>query len=120
MLEFLPVQPVAMNEAATQMRLQASISGLADRVPLVSARSLVTRRQRKFFIGLSGGPRVAAVLDLKLTVIVLMGLATLGYLVAVVYRAYLFTRSSKVDALEIVTDEEALSCRTPSFPPTRS
>ena len=97
-----------MSEAAVQMRLQASISGLADRVPLVSARSLVTRRQRNFLIGLFVFLVAVAVLDLKLTVIVLMGCATLSYLVAVVYRAYLFTRSSKVDALEIVTDEEAL------------
>ena len=108
LLESLSVQPVPMSEAAAQMRLQASISGLADRVPLVSARSLVTRQQRNFLIGFLVVLVIAAVLDLKLTVIVLMGLATLAYLVAVLYRAYLFTRSSKVDALEIVTDEEAL------------
>ena len=46
------------------MRLQASISGLADRVPLVSARSLVTRRQRNFLIVLSSSSW-PAVLDLS-------------------------------------------------------
>ena len=103
-----PVKPVAMNEAEAQMRLQASVSGLADRVPLVSARSLVTPAQRNGFIGLLVILLIGAVLDIRATVTVLIGLITLCYLVAVVYRAYLFTRSSKVDALEIVTDEEAL------------
>ena len=33
-----------------------------------------------------------------------------------IYRAYLFTRSSKSDALEIVTDEEALSVPDSELP----
>jgi glycosyltransferase XagB len=102
------VQAVAMSEAEAQIRLQASTSGLADRVPLVSARSLLTRRQRNVLIGLVIAVAVGAVLDPRLTVIVLVGWATVSYLVAVIYRAYLFARSSKVDALEIVTDEDAL------------
>jgi glycosyltransferase XagB len=102
------VQPVPMSEAEAQMRLHASTSGLADRVPLVSARSLITRQQRNVFIGLLVALLIGAVIDIRLTVIVLVGFATLSYLVAVTYRAYLFMRSSKVGALEIVTDEEAL------------
>lgn len=102
------MKPVPMSEAAAQMRLQASIAGLADRVPLVSARSLVTRGQRNVLIGLLAVLLIAAVLNARLTVVVLIGFTTLCYLVAVVYRSYLFTRSSKVDALEIVSDEEAL------------
>src|SRR5215472_6657564 len=97
-----------MNEAEAQMRLQASVSGLADRVPLVSARSLVTRGQRNAFIGLLALLVIGAALNWQLTVTVLVGWATLSYVIAVIYRAYLFTRSSKVDALEVVTDEEAL------------
>ena len=90
------------------MRLQASVSGLADRVPLVSARSLVTRGQRNALIGIVVLLAIGAALNWQLTVIVLVAWATLSYVVAVVYRAYLFTRSSKVGALEVVTDEEAL------------
>src|SRR5579859_7706118 len=97
-----------MSEAEAQMRLQASISGLADRVPLVSARSLITSAQRNTLIGLVIVLIIGAVLDLRLTMIVLVGLATLFYVAAVCYRTYLFNRSSKVGALEIVTDEEAL------------
>ena len=57
------MKPVAMNEAEVQMRLRASVSGLADRVPLVSARSLVTRQQRNGFIGLLVLLVIGAVLD---------------------------------------------------------
>ncbi len=35
-----------MQQDESQLRLAASVSGLADRVPLVSARSLVTKGQR--------------------------------------------------------------------------
>ncbi len=105
-----------MSEAAIQMRLQASISGLADRVPLVSARSLVTRRQRNVLLGLLVVLVIGAVLDVQATVIVLVALTTVAYLVAVVYRAYLFTRSSKVDALEIVTETEALTVPDSELP----
>lgn len=90
------------------MRLHASTSGLADRAPLLSARNLITRGQRNALIGLLILLGVGAVLNVRLTVIVLVGWATLSYLVAVIYRSYLFIRSSKTDALEIVTDEEAL------------
>ena len=37
------MQPVRMREVEIEMRLDASISGFADRVPLLSARSLVSR-----------------------------------------------------------------------------
>lgn len=97
-----------MSESEAQLRLHASTSGLADRVPLLSARSLITKGQRNAVIGLLIVLVFALVLNVRLTVIVLVGLATLSYLVAVIYRFYLFIRSSKSDALEIVTAEEAL------------
>jgi len=108
LLEFLAVQPVAMGEVEVEMRLDASISGFADRAPLMSARSLVSRGQRNFLIGLLIVIVIGLVLSVRLTITAIMVFFTLGYLIAVIYRACLFTRSSKSDALEIVTDEEAL------------
>lgn len=102
------MQPVPMSESEAQIRLHASTSGLADRAPLVSARNLITRGQRNALIGLLIVLVLGAVINLRLTVIALVGWATLSYLIAVIYRCYLFIRSSKTDALEIVTDEEAL------------
>ncbi len=102
------MQPVAMNEGEVELRLEASISGFANRVPLMSARSLVSRGQRNFFIGLLIVIAIGLVLNIRLTITALIAGFTLLYLIAVTYRAYLFTWSSKSDALEIVTDEEAL------------
>jgi cellulose synthase/poly-beta-1,6-N-acetylglucosamine synthase-like glycosyltransferase len=110
------VQPLAMNEVEAQLRLEASVSGLADRVPLLSARSLISRGQRNFFIGLLIVLVIGIVLDARLTISLVFACFTLAYLIAVVYRAYLFTRSSKSDALEIVTDEEALSVPDSALP----
>jgi cellulose synthase/poly-beta-1,6-N-acetylglucosamine synthase-like glycosyltransferase len=116
LLESTAVRPVAMSEAEIQLRLGASVSGLAERVPGVSARSLVSRGQRNFLIGLLIAFIVGLVLDAHLTVIVVIAWSTLSYLVAVIYRALLFMRSSKADALESVSDEEALSLPDSELP----
>ena len=97
-----------MSEVEAELRLEASISGFADRVPLLSARNLLSRGQRNFLIGLVIAAVIGFVLNVQLTLTAIIAVFTLLYLVAVIYRAYLFTRSSKTDALEIVTDEEAL------------
>ena len=55
-------------------------------------------------------------LSVQLTVIAIIASFTLLYLIAVVYRTYLFTRSSKSNALEIVTDEEALTVPDSDLP----
>ena len=107
-VESSAVQPVAMGEVEAKMRLDASISGFADRVPLLSARRLVSRGQRYFLIGLLIVIVSALVADTRFTLTAIVAVLTLLYLTAVVYRAFLFTRSSMTNALEIVTDEEAL------------
>jgi hypothetical protein len=53
---------------------------------MVSARNLLTRGQRNFFIGLLVGIVIAAVVNVRLVAVTLVGLATLSYLSAVVYR----------------------------------
>jgi glycosyltransferase XagB len=116
LLEFTTMRPVAMNEDEAQLRLEASVSGLADRVPLVSARSLISRAQRRFLMGLLVVLIVCLVLDASLTIIVVIAWFTLNYLIAVIYRVYLFMRSSKSNALEVVTDEEALTIPDSELP----
>jgi glycosyltransferase XagB len=116
LLEFSAMQPVSIGEDEARLRLEASISGFADRVPLMSARSLVSSGQRNFFLGLLVATIIGLVLDVRITVTVILACFTLAYLVAVTYRAYLFTRSTKVNALEIVTDEEALSVPESELP----
>ena len=110
------MQPVPMDEVEAELRLAASTSGFADRVPLLSARNLVSRGQRNFLIGLLIAAVIGAVVDVILTITAIIAAFTLLYVVAVVYRSYLFTRSSKSDALEIVTDEEALTVPESELP----
>ncbi len=110
------MQPVSMREDEVELRLRASISGFADRVPLMSARNLVSRGQRNVLIGLPFVIVIGLVLNVQYTVIAVIGFLTLLYLAAVLYRSYLFTRSSKGDALEIVTDEEALTVPDSELP----
>src|SRR3984957_7999467 len=102
------MRPVPMGEVETELRLNASVSGFADRVPLMSARNLVSRGQRNFLIGLLIAVVIGLVVNVGLTITVIAACFTLLYVIAVVYRSYLFTRSSRSNALEIVTDEEAL------------
>jgi cellulose synthase/poly-beta-1,6-N-acetylglucosamine synthase-like glycosyltransferase len=98
-----------MSEPESQLRLEASTSGLADRVPLVSARSLVSKGQRNFLIGLFSVIVLGLVLSVRIGFIVILAIFTLTYLTAVVYRLVLFSRSMRSDAVQVVTDEEALS-----------
>jgi glycosyltransferase XagB len=105
-----------MDRTEADLRLSASVSGLADRVPDVSVRRLVT-----------SGQRTALAVGLLLTVVglfisavdTLVGLAaviTLVYLVCVAYRAYLFVRSTGSDVSEVVTDDEARSIPDDALP----
>ena len=110
------MQPVAMGEVEAELRLDASISGLADRMPQMSARTLLSRGQRNVLIGLLAAVVIGLVLNALETIIVVIACFTLMYLIAVVYRVYLFTRSSKSDALEIVSDEEALGVPDSELP----
>ena len=110
------MRPVAMSEVEAQLRLEASVSGFADRVPLLSARSLLARGQRNVLIVVRFLVVVGLVLNVLLTVTVICACLTLAYLVAVIYRAYLFTRSSRSNALVVVSDDEALSVPDSDLP----
>jgi hypothetical protein len=105
-----------MSEAEIRLRLEASTSGLADRVPLVSARSLVSKGQRTLLLGLVILFVIGVVASARVTFTAITALFTLIYLIAVVYRIYLFIRSSRTDGLEVVTDEEALSIPEADLP----
>jgi cellulose synthase/poly-beta-1,6-N-acetylglucosamine synthase-like glycosyltransferase len=105
-----------MREDEVELRLEASISGFADRVPLMSARNLLSQGQRNLLIGLLFAVVIGLVLNVQLTVTSIVAFFTLLYLIAVVYRSYLFTRSSKSNALEIVTDEDALTVPDSELP----
>jgi len=101
------VRRLVMRDAEAQLRLQASISGLAFKAPSVSVRRLLTSRQRRFFIALAGLVFVGLLISAVDTVVTLIAIVTVVYAVCVSYRVYLFARSSRADVSERVSDEEA-------------
>ena len=96
-----------MGDAEAQLRLRASISGLAFKAPSVSVRRLLDRTQRVVMIGLLALLVVGLVVSAVDTVIAIVGIITVVYVVCVTYRGYLFVRSTRADVSEVVTDEEA-------------
>ncbi len=96
-----------MREGEAGLRLEASISGLAERAPGVSVRRLVTSGQRRLLIAVAILIVLCSILDLVDTAIVLVAIVTLVYAVCMSYRIYLFLRSTRSDGSEVVTDEEA-------------
>ena len=68
LLEFPAVQPVSMRDDEVELRLDASISGFADRVPLMSARNLVSRGQRNFLVGLLFAGFIGLVVNVQLMI----------------------------------------------------
>jgi len=112
----LLVRRVVMNDAEAELRLAASVSGLAERVPLVSVRRLLTTPQRMLLAMCVAAILVGSLVSVIDTFLVLGGLITLLYFVCVTYRVYLFIRSTGRDVSEVVTDEEAWSIPDDELP----
>jgi len=105
-----------MDEAEADLRLEASISGLADRVPEVSVRRLLPLGQRRILIALGVfllGGLVVSPMD---TLIALAGVITLVYAVCIAYRIFLFLRSTRSDESGVVSDEEARAIHDVDLP----
>ena len=96
-----------MRDAEAQLRLRASISGLAVKAPSVSVRRLLNRTQRIVAVGLGCLLVVGLVVSAIDTAIALCAIATVLYVVCITYRFYLFLRSTREHVSELVTDEEA-------------
>ena len=96
-----------MPSAETSLRLDASVSGLAERVPLVSARSLLSTWQRKVLIGATAVISVGLLLDALATLMALVAIVTALYITLVTYRFRLFLRSTRDDVVVLVSDDEA-------------
>lgn len=105
-----------MQEAEADLRLEASISGLADRVPGVSVRRLLTSGQRRYLISVAALTVLGLVVSAVDTLIAIVGIVTLVYVVCMFYRVYLFVRSTREDVSEVVTDEEARAVPDSALP----
>jgi cellulose synthase/poly-beta-1,6-N-acetylglucosamine synthase-like glycosyltransferase len=105
-----------MSEAEAELRLQASVSGLAVTAASVSVRRLMTAAQRRVMVGLAVLVVLGLVVSAVDTVIALFAVVTVVYVVCIAYRGCLFLRSSRFGVLEVVTDEEARAIPDESLP----
>jgi cellulose synthase/poly-beta-1,6-N-acetylglucosamine synthase-like glycosyltransferase len=96
-----------MSDEEEALRLQASIAGLADREPLVSAKRVLTDRQRRLGIGLIVMFLIGCVIDLEATFSAVVTVITLFYVGAIIYRLALFRASNRPGTTEVVDDAEA-------------
>ncbi|HUA94273.1 MAG TPA: glycosyltransferase [Acidimicrobiales bacterium] len=103
------MQQVEVGQAETGLRLEASISGLAERAPAVSVRRLLTRGQAGVLVVVAAVLVGAGIFRPDDTLMALAALVTVTYLVCVLYRLHLFVKSSRSTAAETVTDVEARS-----------
>ena len=98
-----------------EIRLQASIRGWPIGCPLCPPGAL-SQGGSATSLSCSSSSSSSELWSTRATLTAIIAVFTLVYLVAVFYRVYLFTRSSKVDALEVVTDEEALGVPEADLP----
>ena len=105
-----------MSEEASELRLQASISGLAGREPIVSAQRILSSSQRKIGIVAVALVVVAGAIDLVMTLTVLVSIITVLYVGAIIYRLTLFRASNRPDTTEVVSDEEARAVSDDQLP----
>jgi cellulose synthase/poly-beta-1,6-N-acetylglucosamine synthase-like glycosyltransferase len=96
-----------MSEEESALRLQASVAGLADRVPGVSAFRILSDRQRQLGIAVILLFVIGCVVSLDDTLTVVVSIITLFYVGAIIYRLMLFRASNRPGTTEVVTDEEA-------------
>jgi cellulose synthase/poly-beta-1,6-N-acetylglucosamine synthase-like glycosyltransferase len=96
-----------MSDEEEALRLQASIAGLADHEPLVSAKRVLTNGQRRWGIGFLAVLLIGCVVDLEATFSALVSVITLFYVGAIIYRLALFRASNRPGATEVVDDAEA-------------
>jgi glycosyltransferase XagB len=98
-----------MSEEASGLRLQASIAGLADREPGVSAQRILTRDQRILGLALVVSVLIGYVLDPIAALSVLVSIISVFYVAAIVYRLMLFRASNQPGTTEVVSDAEAMA-----------
>ena len=96
-----------MSEEEADLRLEASINGLAGRVPGVSALRILSEHQRRWGIAVIALFVIGCVVDLVVTMSIIVSIITLFYVAAIIYRLVLFRASNEPDTTEVVSDEEA-------------
>jgi cellulose synthase/poly-beta-1,6-N-acetylglucosamine synthase-like glycosyltransferase len=101
------VRVTALEGEDAAGRLEASVSWLAENRPDLSARTLLTRRQRIGLAGLAAVIVLAGIFDAVDTAIGVLSVLIAYYLAVVANRVWLFVRSRRALAVEVVSDAAA-------------
>jgi len=110
------VRQATISDAEAQVRLRASIWGLAERAPTISARKLLGTGQRRALIAIGLCVVAGAVLDPVVTAASLVAIATVVYFTSACYRFVLFMRSTRADVVITITDSEARAVSDSALP----
>jgi hypothetical protein len=81
-----------IGDAEAQIRLEASVIGLARKAPIISAERLFPRSQRIALWGLLVATILGLVISWVDTAMALCVVLTITYVAAVSYRLYIFVR----------------------------
>ncbi|HET9692729.1 MAG TPA: glycosyltransferase [Acidimicrobiales bacterium] len=104
------------SPAEEAARLRASISGLADGHPELSASTLLTRGQKRFGVVVGVYLVFGLITDAVATAIAVMTVVVTFYAAVVVDRIALFARSRRPGTVEEVGDAEALAVPDDALP----
>jgi len=96
-----------MSDEEAQLRLDASINGLRELAPEVSAKRILSKRQRQLGVALLALFLIGCIVDVVVTFTILVSIITVIYVAAIIYRLAIFRASGRDDTTEVVSDEEA-------------
>jgi cellulose synthase/poly-beta-1,6-N-acetylglucosamine synthase-like glycosyltransferase len=110
------VRRAVLREPEATLRLGASVSGLAEKVPLVSARSSFSIGQRRLLLAIALLLVVGLVFWTIPTAIAVVSVITVAYVCTTTYRFRLFIKSTHSDVVIVITDEEARAVPDSALP----
>ena len=98
-----------ISDEDAQIRLARSLARLPEIYPDLTAVQVLTKQQRRWFLGVAFTIVTAAILDLNSTVIGLVAIATVVYSAVILNRVSLFRASLIGESVETVSDADARS-----------
>jgi len=101
------VRRALIGDSEARLRLDASVSGLAEKQPFVSARAILSRGQRSVLLTLLLVIVISAVFWPAPTIIAVVAVVTVAYVSVAGYRIVLFVRSARPGVVITVSDAQA-------------
>ena len=111
-----PAEPLQVSEEERQARLHAAIFGLLEKDPELSAKSTLSRQQKRWLLGVVVAIVLGVVLLGHNAVIVLISIAVALYGATVLFRLRLFRLSASTAAVPEISEAQAMSIPEDELP----